>query len=819
MRNEKILDWLAQQQSVIDQIIYDAANQFLINNRSKSNFKFDIAESQSEMYNLSGNKDLCYDRYSLPFVYSLWYHARRINTFIKFFAKSISNSQDKLIEIFDLGAGTGAVQFPVGLVVLAMKEIGISPPKIRIINIDTSPFMLAYNKDYLWPAFLSHYPNLDDKNNFQVEYSVNSWNVKIDQQATNPWLTASYLFDVSDNRDSIAKDFVSIIEHFKPTTILLLTSNQPAKINLLNGVLEEIRKNGYDTESFGETSLLYSGTLDKVNTFRMQLSKYYPSRGLISNSSWSDRSFIGTILRKKDLTLNLVTAVSKIDLYNPKIRVRKDIKLTGEQLQASKFFGRPSVIIGPAGSGKSVVISEKIKYLVEGQDYNPSLRLLVTTFNKELIKKLGEWIEQLLKAGQFRKEMVSDVASLIYFNGSIHPNIKLYHFDVLPTKLGQINARIIPEAIHLDLILRFVNEVKIERGIKDDKYDNILNSEFLYEEYQRVIYGMNIRNRTDYLNNLRKGRGNIKLNQERRNLVYDCLEKYHLHIYTNQMNSFTTVRRLFLNKLINNEINIKFDHIFIDEYQDCTISDFRMFYTMVKDVNNLTFAGDLAQSIHIGKSADIPRDSRMGNKRNFLLEGSYRLPQRISESIKPLSNLIVKRWKQNEGVEEIAPVKNSPPGSRPIVIYAPNNESLAYKVKEVFETYKIYDLNEVTILEKDKGLSLELNKLNINNETDSILRLKGLEKDCILWSTNTKINDEKEVFEFVYTILTRTSTILIICLTDETIDVYKKVLGMLDRDKLIMWDEVTNQKYDSFCEYVGELETVEDDIDTVKFLF
>lgn len=34
-----------------------------------------------------------------------------------------------------------------------------------------------------------------------------------------------------------------------------------------------------------------------------------------------------------------------------------------------------------------------------------------------------------------------------------------------------------------------------------------------------------------------------------------------------------------------------------------------------------------------------------------------------------------------------------------------------------------------------------------------ILRLKGLEKDYILWSTRIGINDDKEFYEFVYIIL------------------------------------------------------------------
>jgi DNA helicase-2/ATP-dependent DNA helicase PcrA len=816
MKEQQLLSWIENQKSTLDQIIFEAGNNFLQKNKTKSNFSFDLSECQSESFNLIGNKDLCYDRYCTPFVYSLWYHARRLNTFLRFFSRAILSSNNRLIEIFDLGAGTGAVQFAAALVYLGMKEIGLHPPQIRIINIDTSPFMLSYNNDFLWQAFLNKYQTLKCNPNFTVEYNVNSWNVKTEQQAINPWITASYLFDISDNKEVVTNDFFEIIKHYNPTTVLLLTSNQEAKVKLLNGVLSKIKAQNYAIEEVNETSLLFKGSLDKVNNFRKFLSETYQGKGLGNSSNWSDNSFVGTVLRRNNQLLNLVTqsSVTNIDLFNPKIKVRKDIKLSEQQKKASQFIGRPSIIVGPAGSGKSVVISEKIKYIVENQSYNPNLKILVTSFNKSLIKKLGEWTEQLLNQNHFKKTMISEEASTFTFLNSTSANVTLMHFDLLPTRIGEIKGTCYDDEQHIKIMEACIEQVKKNKSITHNRFDNILDSEFVYEEYHRIFYGMHIKSREEYLSIERKGMWQ-PLNKERREIVFDCISLYMNRIFDKKKNvfnphSFLTRRRILLNNLKSNQLNIKYDYVFVDEFQDCTQADFEIFFNLIKDVNNLTFAGDLAQAIHIGKSADIPRDENMRRRERFLLEGSYRLPQRISESIKKLSETIVLRWKSNEGAKEIAPVKNSPPGARPIVVYANDLNGILRKIESIFETYKIYDLSKVTILEKDRELYKSLSEIKVQCETDTILRLKGLEKDCLLWSTRININDDKEVYEFVYTILTRTSSILIIALSDSTQENFKKVINLLDRDKLILWDSETKLKYSSFCQQY-EIETINDE--------
>ena len=134
-------------------------------------------------------------------------------------------------------------------------------------------------------------------------------------------------------------------------------------------------------------------------------------------------------------------------------------------------------------------------------------------------------------------------------------------------------------------------------------------------------------------------------------------------------------------------------------------------------------------------------------------------------------------------------------------------------MKQVFDHYKIYDLGKITILEKDTELLREISKKDISCETDTILSLKGLEKECVLWSTRIPLEFEKEVFEFSYTIVTRTSCILIVALTDDTQNIYKKILGLLDNERLIMWDKETADKFYTFCEEYKPEVIIDEDTD------
>lgn len=838
MTKTELINWLKLQQVTLDTVIAGAAKDFHTNatkSRAADLFGFDLAECQAESWNLRDGKDLCYDRPNTPFVYSLWYHARRINTFLTHFIDSLYDSQNlSTLEVFDLGAGTGAVQWAIGLVYHKMKSMGLPFPKIRIVNVDTSPFMLYYGKNYLWKHFIAVYHHCND---FAAEiiYNVNSWNNQQKMSIRNPWITASYLFDISDNspqgdyKKAVLKSFQHIVNEYDPSKFLLLTAL--AKEQLIDNVSKEFDHTKYLVQKVKSSNLMFQGDLPIVNTFRKALfERYKPflnsyrEASLKNEAAWHDNSFVGTVITKRQAEIfNVNTSTAGLELHITPIKSRVDVNLNEEQKKAAKNVNQPTVIIGPAGCGKSIVITERINNIVNENSYDPKLRILLTTFNIGLLGQLKQWVIDLLQKDKILNIQNGSQGTKIFFvgNSSANENIRILHFDMLPKYLGGVPYwGLVSKEAHNKILSDIILRVKLVNKVIDDRYDNILNPVFLQEEYYRVIYGLQVGiqgSKDSYLGVSRKGRG-VALEKSRRELVWQCLEPYANYIYTKKIPSFVLRRQLFLNFLENGQINLKFDHVIVDEFQDCTMADFEIFFYLLRDPNNLVIAGDLAQAVHLGKSANVEslrgaiRGDRVVNDINWnYLDGSYRLPFRVCEAIKKISEHIHLSFKKNHAARILTPYKGAPPGPRPIVVIGKDEKELALKIRQIMQEYKIFGIEDSCILENDYTLG---NLLQI--ESDSVLRLKGLEKQCVIWSTRVSVENRKEKFEFVYTILSRTSCLLIIVLFDQpngtgiTQNVYGEIIGLLDRDRIIFWDKHTKDMFGGFCEVVNNATEIEE---------
>jgi DNA helicase-2/ATP-dependent DNA helicase PcrA len=814
---EELKQWLISQQPILDKITASACREFWNKNHEKSNFSYDLKISHDESYNLSKGTDLCYDRLTTAMSYTLWYHPRRINTFLSFFVDYLAKFSGQRIQLFDLGAGTGAVQWAVLLVAIGLKKLGLKPPSLLIINIDTSPFMLYFNRDYLWPYFMKYYSinELD----VQIEYEINSWNNEYNKEITNTVIASSYLFDASDNQEKIKADFIDLIRKYNPSKLLLLTSIN--KKTYLDSLAIDLRNQNYAIYPTNNESLIFNQPLKSINELRLSLNQKYPSILPLSRpSSWKDPSYYGVVIEKiqTGIDFGIPPSINKINLFRPPIRFISEITLNEAQLRASRYSDSPSIVVGPAGCGKSIVIAQKIFNTVTSNRYNYSsdLKILLTTFNKSLILQLFNWLRELFDETKVRYTQNGSEIHF-YFGRSTMANVSLLHFDILPMRIGNVPFDgLVNETQQKQLLEKIINETKLELAIGNNTNDVILNTDFLLEEYHRVIYGLEI-NLLDpnnpYLGVTRIGRGNnpsLQKNGRRREIVLKILKKYDSQLRLNSIPCFTQRRKKFLTNLKSNSNIVKFDFVFVDEFQDCTQADFRIFNLLLKNPDHLCVAGDLAQAVHIGKSAKPPRFQDMARRQNFQLDGSYRLPVRISEAIRPISEAIRFSFNNDENAGIINPYKGSPPGSRPIVVYSPTLEGISLKIKEIFSVYSIYDLDTITILEKDIQLVNSLRGLGLSAETDTILRLKGLEKKCILWSTRVAVEYEKEVYEFVYTILTRTSSILIIALSDSTLEVYKPVIGKLNPNRLIFWDDQTVNKFSFFCKQEEVLGTVDE---------
>ena len=232
-----------------------------------------------------------------------------------------------------------------------------------------------------------------------------------------------------------------------------------------------------------------------------------------------------------------------------------------------------------------------------------------------------------------------------------------------------------------------------------------------------------------------------------------------------------------------------------------------IFYSLLKNPNNLTITGDLAQSIHLGKSAtsDLRAIGEMNGIelkkfQTYNLSASYRLPYRVSEAISNISATIVRRWEKDNSSEKgnllaLRAVKNSFPGARPIVVSGTNAESIASKVLQIAECYNGFGIEKFTLLENDKNLASLLWKLNMKGRRDSILSMKGMETPFIIWSSRIGVADAKEVYEYLYTIFTRTSSVIILALFPDTLEIYREPLSILQKDRLIFWDEESEKRF------------------------
>ncbi len=96
-------------------------------------------------------------------------------------------------------------------------------------------------------------------------------------------------------------------------------------------------------------------------------------------------------------------------------------------------------------------------------------------------------------------------------------------------------------------------------------------------------------------------------------------------------------------------------------------------------------------------------------------------------------------------------------------------------------------------MERDAGLRDALQAKGIPAETDSILRLKGLEYGFVIWSTRATIPGEDDHLEYAYTILTRTSGMAVVALFPDVSDGVREVLATFEPEEVIYWDDRSAQ--------------------------
>lgn len=303
-------------------------------------------------------------------------------------------------------------------------------------------------------------------------------------------------------------------------------------------------------------------------------------------------------------------------------------ELNESQRAAVLYNDGPSLVIAGAGSGKTRVLTYKIKYLIQELGYDARSILALTFTNKaakEIIERVNSEIglpwSAYIGMGTFHSVFLrilrqhSDIIGFIpnwtiYDSGDsknfIKSLVKELNLDEKIYKPGLIQSRISKAKNHLILPDAYAASAEFF------KHDSEAKIPYFRDIYKRYFE--------------RCKQGNV--------MDFDDILVY---IYL-LLNNHPEIRDKYANK---------FKYVFVDEYQDTNFAQSQILSLLVKEPWRICVVGDDAQSIYSFRGATIDNILNFTkcypDARLFKLEQNYRSTQLI---VKAANSLIEKNREQ-----------------------------------------------------------------------------------------------------------------------------------------------------------------------------
>lgn len=420
--------------------------------------------------------------------------------------------------------------------------------------------------------------------------------------------------------------------------------------------------------------------------------------------------------------------------------------LDDTQINAIESEYTNTLVVAGAGSGKTLTILGKIKYLIEKKDYKEN-EILCISFTNESVKSLKNKLTNLgynIDVYTFHKLSLNILSKYNY--SLINDNYLEYITDEYFKSFIKYNNK---RKRYLKHILYTNNNI-----------DNIFNTNEYYNLKKTIITFIHLAKSNNIdINNIYNFYKKSLFNEKK--LLRIILEIY--HIYEVDLSSaykldFDDLIVKATDEVKNNKINYKY--IIIDEFQDTSLVRLNLIKEIIKYTNSKLFVvGDDFQSIYrfSGCNLDIfiNFNKYFNNTKYYYLKYTYR---NSNELIRVSTDFVMKNPKQLK--KHIVSHKNL---KRPIKIVF--NKDIYEIIKLINDTNDLlilgrnnYDINNINYdykltIHKSKGL--EANNIIIVNSDDipsmdknsKIIRYVLPNKDYILFE------EERRLF---YVALTRT---------------------------------------------------------------
>ena len=387
-------------------------------------------------------------------------------------------------------------------------------------------------------------------------------------------------------------------------------------------------------------------------------------------------------------------------------------KLTKEQIEAISHFEGPAIVIAGPGSGKTRIITERVKYLISKKNINPS-NILVTTFTEKASNELKHRL--FTQIGKNSEQV--HISTIHSFCKSLMEEFFYCHeFGIDFSVLDEDNQGL--------LILANKNRLNLG-GIKGWR-DLIIHSagyNSIYENLVGRLYNFITENDID-IEEVKKDL--IKKNK----LTHDMeriLDSYNIYVrILKEENTVdfphlekTVYYMLKDNKEVLNQIKKKIKFILVDEYQDTNpVQDF-IFKKIAGNEQNIFVVGDENQSIYGFRGATIENFITFTrvykNAKKYFLNTNFRSTDKIVDA----ANKINKKFK-NKIEKKLIAYRGK--GNNIVIIRGETRKDSFLNTVKYLKARKI-PFNDTAFLYRKRALADDLiwalNQENIPFQTDS----------------------------------------------------------------------------------------------------
>lgn len=381
-----------------------------------------------------------------------------------------------------------------------------------------------------------------------------------------------------------------------------------------------------------------------------------------------------------------------------------------------------NLIIAGAGSGKTLTIVGKIKYLIEIKKIKPE-EILCISFTNDSVKSLKEKITSNIEILTFHKLAIKILSKKKYNISNISLN---YIVDEYFNNIIYNNEAMIKKVFK---ILNFEYNIK--------EYNIILKSKQLKQLKQIIITFINIFKSYNYsLNKIIEIKN--KSNKYLLSIIIDIYFLYQQELQSIKAIDFNDMINLATKEVNKNNIILKYKYIIIDEYQDTSYTRYELIKAIInKTKSKLITVGDDWQSIYQFTGCDLniflKFQKYYGYTKKIYITNTYRNSQ---ELINVASKFILNN--KNQIKKKLRSYKHE---KKPIKIIYETNNILEFLIQDLYKKgiknililgRNNNDINKYLtdnlILDKD----IIKNKFNLNIRYLTVHKSKGLEEECVI---------------------------------------------------------------------------------------